>query len=157
DGGPSSSITAGLLTTSSATGTILDDTIHVASFNGTNTNSNSITLHDDNPTLNVTGIIQAGSGAVDVTNTGAVTTTGRVMMGVPTSGLQDWYTFDGTTSNATSATNPGVVTGTEQYAPGEIGQAFNFNGSTQVLATNPSNDLSTSYAFWFNTTQTSPA
>jgi hypothetical protein len=78
---PSGSInTTGLLTTSSTTGTQLQQANTVNSFNGTNNGSGDIQFVNTPPsgTLVVTGISVTGGGEFDVSNTGAISITGPI-------------------------------------------------------------------------------
>ena len=72
----SGSVTGGLLTTHSSTGTTLNTANQVTGFNATNTTSGSISLVNG-LSLNVTGISETG-GTITVTNTGTLSTTGAV-------------------------------------------------------------------------------
>ena len=68
----------GTLTTSSGTGTTLNNVNNaVSSFNATNSTSGNVSL-TNSTTLTVAEISQAGSGAVTVANTGALTVSGAV-------------------------------------------------------------------------------
>jgi len=67
-----STISSGLLTTSSATGTILNGANTVSGFNATNTGSGNISLTNTTATLDIAGISQSNSGNVSITNTGAM-------------------------------------------------------------------------------------
>ena len=66
-------ISAGLLTTSSVGGTILNAANTVSSFNGANITSGNIALTNAAAPLTVTGISQNGGGDVIINNTGGLT------------------------------------------------------------------------------------
>jgi len=82
----------------------------------------------------------------------------------PPPGLADWYTGDGFTPSAAAdiaGNNPGTLVGGVTYLPGEVGNAFNFNGTDAYvrLPNNfipfPSSGTSNaplSFTAWFETT-----
>ena len=47
------------------------------------------------------------------------------------------YHFDGNVLDSSINPNHGSVTGNEDYDPGIVGDAFNFDGSTRVISTSP--------------------
>jgi len=84
---------------------------------------------------------QAGSYVVVVTNqVGTVTSVPPAVLTVVTppicpdapSGMVAWWRGDGDTSDY-AGTNDAVFEGTAAYAPGEVGQAFSFNGTNSYL------------------------
>jgi hypothetical protein len=84
---------------------------------------------------------QAGSYVVVVTNlVGAVTSTPPTILTVTTppvcpgapSGMVAWWHGDGDTSDY-AGTNDAVFEGTAAYGPGEVGQAFRFDGFSSYL------------------------
>jgi hypothetical protein len=81
---------------------------------------------------------------------------------VPPSGLVDWWTGDGnnpTTAPDIAGTNAGALSGGVTYAPGEVGNAFSFNGASNRtnyvnIPDAPSlNSTTGTWDFWVKTTQ----
>ena len=70
-------INGALLTTVSATGTTLGNANTVTSFNGTNA-TGGISLTNTAAPLTITGISETGTGDINVTNSGALTTSGAI-------------------------------------------------------------------------------
>ena len=106
-------------------------------FNGTN-----LPAATNNPLIlaNLT-LSEAGNYSVLVSNTlgstnsAAATLTVNTPVSVPPpAGLVDWWKGDGDGSGRIGGDNAAVPTGVT-YAPGEVGQGFNFNGSAnRILA-----------------------
>ena len=106
---------------------------------------------------------QAGSYTVVVSNpVGAVTSTPPAVLTIATgvacpgapSGMIAWWRGDGDTSDY-AGTNDAVFEGAVAYAPGEVGQAFSFDGTSSFLqvANSPSWDFGTndfSFELWAN-------
>jgi hypothetical protein len=100
--------------------------------------------------------VQNTMGGIDTVNlpAGAAAVT-------PPAGLADWWTGDGTGATAPdiAGTNPGTLNGGVSYAPGEVGNAFAFDGSaTRNSYVNVPDDASLdgttgTWAFWVKTTQ----
>ena len=72
-----------------------------------------------------------------------------------------WWRGDGDTSDY-AGTNDAVFEGTAAYAPGEVGQAFSFDGSSSFLEVpnSPLWDFGTndfSFEFWANFAETNPS
>ncbi|MDP2402043.1 MAG: hypothetical protein Q8M66_08695, partial [Actinomycetota bacterium] len=91
----------GTLTTSSVGGTTLGLANAVTGFNASNITSGAITLVNTGAPLNITGISQAGTGDVSVTNTGSITTSGGIgadgnVMIYATGGASDDVTISNT-------------------------------------------------------------
>jgi hypothetical protein len=83
---------------------------------------------------------------------------------VPPANLVDWWTGDGTnptTAPDIAGTNPGTLSGGVTYAPGEVGNAFSFDGNSNRgsyvnIPNAPSlNSTTGTWDFWLKTTQTS--
>src|SRR4029078_6410939 len=74
----SGAISAGLLTTTSVGGTILNIGNTVSSFHATNGGGGDIALTNTAATLTITGISQSGNGTTTVLNTGDLATNGLV-------------------------------------------------------------------------------
>jgi hypothetical protein len=81
----------------------------------------------------------------------------------PAANLVDWWTGDGislTTAPDLAGTNAGALSGGVTYAPGEVGNAFSFNGATNRtnyvnIPDAPSLDGTTgTWGFWMKSTQT---
>src|SRR5262249_49748595 len=88
---------------------------------------------EGNDTLRVT--VTADGGGRD-TLTLPVTTNSVV----PPSGLVDWWTGDGTnafTAPDIAGTNPGTLNGGVTFAPGLVGNAFSFNGTSTTFVNIP--------------------
>jgi hypothetical protein len=76
----------------------------------------------------------------------------------PPANLQNWWTGDGT-ANDHQNNNNGTWQGTESYAAGKVGQAFNFNGSSDVFINASGTNLiigknDFTIDAWINTTST---
>jgi hypothetical protein len=71
-------ISGALLATVSATGTTLNNSNAVSSFNGSNSGNGDVTLKDAVAALTITGVHTLGVGAITVGNTGALTVNGTV-------------------------------------------------------------------------------
>jgi hypothetical protein len=79
----------------------------------------------------------------------------------PPAGLVGWWTGDGnnlTTAPDIAGTNPGTLSGGVTYAPGEVGNAFAFDGGNASyvnIADAPALNVTTgaTWDFWFKTTQ----
>jgi hypothetical protein len=113
---------------------------------------------------------QAGSYVVVVTNlVGAVTSTPPTVLTVVTppvcpgapSGMVAWWRGNGDTSDY-AGTNDAVFEGTAAYGPGEVGEAFSFDGSSSFLQVpdSPLWDFGTndfSFEFWANFSQVLPS
>jgi hypothetical protein len=75
---------------------------------------------------------------VPLSGTGTGTPPASVCL-TPPSNLVSWWTGDGNANDQTGGTN-GTVQGGTTFASGEVGQAFQFDGSTgYVQVGNPSN------------------
>jgi hypothetical protein len=75
---------------------------------------------------------------------------------LPPANMVDWWPGDGNPNDIIGGSN-GTWQGTESYAPGEVAQAFNFNGSSALFITGSGNNLSMgsddfSVDAWINTT-----
>jgi hypothetical protein len=80
----------------------------------------------------------------------------------PPAGLADWWTGDGnsaTTAPDIAGNNPGTVNGGVTYVPGEVGNAFSFDGNNASFVNIPDgtslNTTTGTWDFWMKTTQTS--
>src|SRR5207248_2717113 len=67
-----------------------------------------------------------------VLGTGLCSTFASATCVSPPSGLVSWYRAENDTTDVVSA-NDGTFEGTASYAVGEVGQAFSFDGSNDVL------------------------
>jgi hypothetical protein len=82
---------------------------------------------------------------------------------VPPANLVDWWTGDGnnrTTAPDLAGMNPGTLNGGVTYAPGEVGNAFTFDGNRGSYVNVPDvpnsslNSTTGTWDFWFKSTQT---
>jgi len=115
-------------------------------------------------TLNAVQLTDAGSYACTVSNQfGSLTSSNAVLAVLPAGntclppppGLVDWWTGDGNATDILSGNN-GTLMGNVSFTNGEVGQAFDFEGtngfvSTSLLVTNPQ---SFSLSLWFRTATT---
>ncbi len=95
---------------------------------------------------NVQAVDNGGSYDVVVQNVaGSVTSAPAVLTvwgSVAPGGLVGWWQADSNTLDATGLNPPGIIEGSVGYAPGEVGQAFNFGGSSDVhVVASPSLDV----------------
>ncbi len=111
-------ITSGLLTTSSATGTTLNGTNAATSFNASNTGVGTVNLLDSTTTLGVTGITDStGGGSVTVTNSGgALSLTGALNAGTNAVNLT-------ATTSITQSAAPVITAGALAITAGTVGTA----------------------------------
>jgi hypothetical protein len=108
------------------------------------------------------GVQVTVTGAAGLSDTDALPATAASV--VPPGGLVGWWTGDGnnpTTAPDIAGTNPGTLNGGVTYVPGEVGNAFSFNGasdrSSYVNIPNAAslNGTTGTWDFWLKTTQTS--
>jgi hypothetical protein len=110
---------------------------------------------------------QAGTYAVAVTNvfggtvsSNAVLTVNPAVCVAPAAGLTSWWRADGDATDAVG-TNNGTLEGGVAFAPGESGEAFNFDGSTGIVVVPDSPGLRITNQLtleaWINTTATNGA
>jgi hypothetical protein len=123
---------------------------------------NTNILGDTNATLTLTNIQTnaAGSYSVIVTDLKGSTNSANVVLTVnlpppcapAPAGLVAWLTGDGNADDSVS-TNNGILENGATFAPGEVGQAFSFNGEGQYvqIADSPSLEpQSVTLECWFN-------
>jgi Concanavalin A-like lectin/glucanases superfamily/Immunoglobulin domain/Bacterial Ig domain len=94
-----------------------------------------------NFTLQLTNVqaAQAGDYSVVITNTFGVTNSTNAVLTVfpavcepPPTGIVGWWAGQGN-ANDSFGTNNGTLEGGAGFGPGEVGQAFSFNGSSQYM------------------------
>jgi hypothetical protein len=94
-----------------------------------------------NATLVLTNVQAANTGSYSVTiaNLAGITNSSSASLTVlsasctpPPSGLVSWWAAEGN-ANDSFGTNNGVVQGNLAYAPGEVGQAFQFDGTSAAI------------------------
>jgi hypothetical protein len=84
---------------------------------------------------------------------------------LPPANLVDWWTGDGnnlTTAPDLAGSNPGTINGGVTFTPGEVGNAFTFDGNSNrnsyvnvpYVPNAPLNSTTGTWDFWFKTTQT---
>ncbi|MDO8953770.1 MAG: hypothetical protein Q7V63_02875 [Gammaproteobacteria bacterium] len=127
-------IAGGTLTTSSVGGTTLNNANTVTGFNATNSGTTTgISLTNAAATLTITGISQTATGAVTVTNTGNIATSGAI----GSAGNVNIYATGGANDDVTisSAIN---LTGAATASALDIraNRSIIFNASADVTATN---------------------
>ncbi|MDO8595001.1 MAG: hypothetical protein Q7R45_00095, partial [Sulfuricaulis sp.] len=128
----SGSIAGALLTTSSATGTVLESSGNaVTSFNATNSGSGNVSFSNTAADLSVTGISQSG-GNVTVANTGNVSIQDASVIASGAVGIS------GTDLNVTSVAGSALLHGASMsiVMTGAMSVQASANGSAQVLADN---------------------
>ena len=115
-----------------AAGKSVDITVQFApTVAGASSSSLSITSDDPDPTHNPL--------TISLTGTANPATTGSGGCLPPPTNLVSWWTGDGNANDSTGGNN-GSVQGGTTFAAGEVGQAFQFDGSTgYVTAGNPAN------------------
>ncbi len=122
-----------LLTTSSATGTLLNNANTVSSFSATNASSGPVQLTNTASTLTVISLTQGGSSDVALNNTGNMTLTGAINTGSSNN-------LNLTSSGTLSETGAGAIntnTLTTNTATGTL-----LNGANTVLNLNATNTVS---------------
>jgi uncharacterized protein (TIGR03437 family) len=140
-------------------GTLTSLTASISSgFNGTlsvNPSSGVVTINNAAPAGTYTVTVRATDNCgATATATFQLTVAGELTCVNPRAGLVSWYRAEGN-ANDFKAANNGALQNGVGFAPGQVGQAFSFNGTNEVVIPNSASLNPQQFTFegWVNPTQ----